>query len=78
MQRGERTTRYAVVEAYSRKMQMQLQHLLQLLQLRFDLHFEDADPTPTAAGDSLRPTNRLSSVALRNAAFTPYLASVFS
>jgi hypothetical protein len=46
MQRGERTTGYAVVEAYNRKMQMQLQHLLQLLQLRFDLHFEDADPTP--------------------------------
>jgi hypothetical protein len=41
------------VEAYNRKMQMQLQHLLQLLQLRFDLHFEDPDPTPAAAGDSL-------------------------
>jgi hypothetical protein len=55
MQQGERTTRYAVVEAYNRKMQMQLQHLLQLLQSRFDLHFEDADPTPAAAGDSLIP-----------------------
>jgi hypothetical protein len=34
MRRGERTTEYAVAEAYNRKMQMRLQHLLQLLQSR--------------------------------------------
>jgi hypothetical protein len=55
MQRGDEIPEDARRENLHRKMQNQMQLLLELLQYEIDLHFEDALADAVSVGVSLRP-----------------------